>query len=57
MELTLEKKKCFKRFFVDADVRRHVNVEFANFLDGREDYLMMLTLLGIEVKWMQNLGG
>ena len=38
VELTLEIKKCLKRYFVDVDVRRHVNVEFANFFDGREGF-------------------
>ncbi|KAJ1403740.1 Ribonuclease H-like superfamily [Sesbania bispinosa] len=38
MELTLERMKCFKRYFVDVDVRRQVNVEFANFSDGREGF-------------------
>ncbi|KAJ1377248.1 Ribonuclease H-like superfamily [Sesbania bispinosa] len=37
-ELTLERMKCFKRYFVDVDVRRQVNVEFANFSDGREGF-------------------
>ncbi|XP_068504247.1 uncharacterized protein [Phaseolus vulgaris] len=35
-ELTQERKKCFIRYFDDADVRRQVNIEFANFSDGRE---------------------
>uniref|UniRef100_A0A0R0KK58 DUF659 domain-containing protein n=1 Tax=Glycine max TaxID=3847 RepID=A0A0R0KK58_SOYBN len=30
--------KCFKRFFLDVDVRRKVNIEFANFSDGREGF-------------------
>ncbi|KAJ1376644.1 Ribonuclease H-like superfamily [Sesbania bispinosa] len=38
MELTLEMMKCFKRYFVDVDVRRQVNVEFANFSDIREGF-------------------
>ncbi|RZC29798.1 hypothetical protein D0Y65_001409 [Glycine soja] len=38
MELTRERLKCFKRFFLDVDVRRKVNIEFANFLDGREGF-------------------
>ncbi|RZC13791.1 F-box/LRR-repeat protein [Glycine soja] len=38
MELTRERLKCFKRFFLDVDVRRKVNIEFANFSDGREDF-------------------
>ncbi|KAH1239288.1 hypothetical protein GmHk_08G023760 [Glycine max] len=38
MELTCERLKCFKRFFLDVDVRRKVNIEFANFLDGREGF-------------------
>jgi len=35
MELTLERKKCFKMFFVDVNVRSQVNVEFANFSNER----------------------
>ncbi|KAL5124390.1 NADPH-dependent codeinone reductase 1-3 [Glycine soja] len=38
MELTHERVKCFKRFFLDVDVRRKVNIEFANFSDGREGF-------------------
>ncbi|KAJ1406144.1 Ribonuclease H-like superfamily [Sesbania bispinosa] len=38
LELTRERMKCFKRYFVDAEVRRQVNVEFANFTDGREGF-------------------
>jgi len=37
-KLTQEKKKCFKVYFDDADVRRQVNIEFTNFSDGREDF-------------------
>ncbi|KAL3027831.1 hypothetical protein AAZX31_03G078400 [Glycine max] len=38
MELTRERLKCFKRFFLDVDVRRKVNIEFANLSDGREGF-------------------
>ncbi|KAL5137178.1 Protein SRG1 [Glycine soja] len=38
VELTLERNKCFKRYFVDVNVKRHMNVEFANFFDGREGF-------------------
>lgn len=38
MELTTERLKCFKRFFNDAEERRIVNTEFANFSDGREGF-------------------
>ncbi|KAL5164740.1 hypothetical protein HKD37_18G049995 [Glycine soja] len=38
MGLTRERLKCFKRFFLDVDVRRKVNIEFANFSDGREGF-------------------
>ncbi|KAH1242077.1 hypothetical protein GmHk_07G019491 [Glycine max] len=38
MELTRERLKCFKRFFLDVDVRRKMNIEFANFSDGREGF-------------------
>ncbi|KAJ1384591.1 Ribonuclease H-like superfamily [Sesbania bispinosa] len=38
LELTRERMKCFKRYFVDAEVRRQVNVEFANFTDGRDGF-------------------
>lgn len=37
-ELTAERKKCIKKLFPDADERRAVNMEFANFSDGREDF-------------------
>jgi len=29
-------KKCFKRYFDDVNVRRQVNIELANFSNGRE---------------------
>ena len=38
MELTCERLKCFKRFFLDVDVRRKVTIEFANFSDGKEGF-------------------
>ncbi|KAG4935424.1 hypothetical protein JHK82_049727 [Glycine max] len=38
MGLTRERLKCFKRFFPDVNVRRKVNIEFANFSDGREGF-------------------
>ncbi|KAH1249398.1 hypothetical protein GmHk_05G012750 [Glycine max] len=38
LELTRERLKCFKRFFLDADVRRKVNIEFAYFSDGRKGF-------------------
>ncbi|KAL5146480.1 hypothetical protein HKD37_06G016307 [Glycine soja] len=38
MELTRERLKCFKRLFLDVDVRRKVNIEFANFSDGTEGF-------------------
>jgi len=37
MELTYEKKNCVERFSDDVDVRRQVNIKFANFSNGRED--------------------
>jgi len=33
-----KRKKCFKRYFDNAEVRRQVNIEFANFSNGREDF-------------------
>jgi len=44
------------RYFDDADVRRKVNIEFANFSDGRENFANVGSLR-IKVKWMQNHGG
>ncbi|KAL3019145.1 hypothetical protein AAZX31_05G066300 [Glycine max] len=38
LELTRERLKYFKRLFLDVDVRRKVNIEFANFSDGREGF-------------------
>jgi len=38
VKLTNERKKCFKRYFDDVDVRRQVNLEFANFSNGREAF-------------------
>ncbi|KAJ1381432.1 Ribonuclease H-like superfamily [Sesbania bispinosa] len=38
LELTRERMKCFKRYFVDVEVRRQVNLEFASFSDGREGF-------------------
>jgi len=33
-----ERKKCFMRYFNDVDIKRQVNIEFANFSDRREDF-------------------
>ena len=38
MELTQERKKCFKRYFDDVDLRRQVNIEFANFSGKLGDF-------------------
>ncbi|KAH1231862.1 hypothetical protein GmHk_09G024656 [Glycine max] len=38
VELTDERKKCFRRYFDDVDVRRQANLEFANFFGGREGF-------------------
>ena len=38
MELTHERKKCFKRYVNDIVVRTQVNIEFANFSDIKEDF-------------------
>ncbi|XP_057444810.1 uncharacterized protein LOC130737057 [Lotus japonicus] len=38
VEITRERMKCFRKYFVDVDVRRRVNVEFASFSDGREGF-------------------
>ncbi|RZC17078.1 Malate dehydrogenase 1, glyoxysomal [Glycine soja] len=38
MKLTRERSKCFKRFFLDVDVRSKVNIELVNFSDGREGF-------------------
>ncbi|KAF7801618.1 uncharacterized protein G2W53_040729 [Senna tora] len=35
-ELTVEKTKCLKRYFPNSEDKRKVNIEFANFSDGRE---------------------
>jgi len=37
-ELTTKRKKCFKKLFPYADERSAVNLEFANFSDGRDDF-------------------
>jgi len=37
-KLTDERKKYFGRYFDDVDVRRQVNLEFANFSGGREGF-------------------
>jgi len=39
VKLTHERKKCFKKYFDNADVRRQVNIEFVNFLDRKENFL------------------
>ena len=44
LELTQERKKCFKRYFDDVDVRREVNLEFANFSGKIWEILQMRTL-------------
>jgi len=33
-----KKNKCFKRYFDDVDVRKHINIEFANFSDERKSF-------------------
>jgi len=38
VKLTHERNKCFKRYFDDAYIRRHVNIKFANFSCGRENF-------------------
>ncbi|KAF7844553.1 uncharacterized protein G2W53_001458 [Senna tora] len=35
-ELTFERIKCLKRYFPNSEDRRKVNIEFANFSDGRK---------------------
>ncbi|KAF7812630.1 DUF659 domain-containing protein/Dimer_Tnp_hAT domain-containing protein [Senna tora] len=37
-EVTVERIKCLKRYFPNSDDRRKVNIEFANFSDGREGF-------------------
>lgn len=37
-ELAAKRKKCFKKLFPDADERRAVHWEFANFSDGRDSF-------------------
>ncbi|XP_068498232.1 uncharacterized protein [Phaseolus vulgaris] len=37
-EITQERKKCFMRYFDDANIRTQVNIEFANFSGRREDF-------------------
>ncbi|XP_025628477.2 uncharacterized protein [Arachis hypogaea] len=38
VKLTNERVKCLKRYFPDAEDRRKVNLEFANFSGGREGF-------------------
>jgi len=38
VKLTNERKKCFKKYFDDAGLRRQVNIECANFTNGRKDF-------------------
>ena len=38
MEHTDERKKCFRRYFDDVDVRRQVNLKFTIFSSEREDF-------------------
>ncbi|KAL3032428.1 hypothetical protein AAZX31_02G083100 [Glycine max] len=38
VELSDERKKCFRRYFDDVNVSRQVNLEFANFSSGREGF-------------------
>ncbi|XLS82609.1 hypothetical protein HN51_048440 [Arachis hypogaea] len=41
IEITNERVKCLKRYFLDEEEMRKVNTEFANFSDGRgvfDDY-------------------
>ncbi|KAF7843635.1 uncharacterized protein G2W53_000540 [Senna tora] len=37
-KLTVERIKCLKRYFPNSEDRRKVNIEFANFSDGREGF-------------------
>ncbi|KAF7831478.1 uncharacterized protein G2W53_013811 [Senna tora] len=37
-ELSFERIKCLKRYFPNSEDRRKVNIEFANFSDGREGF-------------------
>ena len=39
MELPHERKKCFKTYFDDVDVRIQLNIEFANFSSGMEYFM------------------
>ncbi|MCI01802.1 hypothetical protein A2U01_0022831, partial [Trifolium medium] len=45
IELTDEREKCFRRVFPDADERRTVNTEFANFSNGREGFENLDTIV------------
>jgi len=38
VELTDERKKCFRRYFDDVDVRRQVNLKFTIFSSERKDF-------------------
>ncbi|KAH1228507.1 hypothetical protein GmHk_10G028482 [Glycine max] len=40
MELTLERKKCFKMFFVDVNVRSQVNVEDRDLMSAKSWWLV-----------------
>jgi len=44
-KLLREEKKCFMRYFDDVDIRTQVNIEFANFSDGREDFDDVVSLI------------
>jgi len=37
-EFIHKRKKCFMRYFDDPDVRRQINIEFASFSNGIEDF-------------------
>jgi len=37
-KLLVKEKTCLMRYFHDAGIRTHVNIEFAKFSNGREDF-------------------
>ena len=38
MKLTLQKEEIFKRYFVDVNVKRQVNLELENFFDRKSNF-------------------
>lgn len=55
-EISLERNKCLKMYFLDAIERRKVNVEYAKLSTNEEDFANMIRYLTAQ-PWIQRFGG